>query len=248
MMAAAPALRSSRMRSHRRAHSRRRSRRREECPRRILRNRRAARRPRTRTGILEVGRRARVRDPRGVGAGRRARGRGDSPIDVGASRADPSARSPGASASRPAMPAISIGPPTAQAPPRAPAPPKAVAAAADARNSVRPTAPEMMTRGAQQQRAGFDRRYVRAPPQHRRSRGRLRVDRGGRPRRRSSHGVALTDLAEVRVALRAARGESRPSGARLHDRPALERGDDRLDRRSASRRCARCGAPRRSSS
>src|SRR5580698_8858563 len=70
------------------------------------------------------------------------------PIDVGAttqaapSRADSASRS--TSASRPAMPAISIGPPTAPSPaPNVPSPKPAVVASGDARSSVRPTAPEM---------------------------------------------------------------------------------------------------------
>jgi len=75
------------------------------------------------------------------------------PIDVGATapaasaRTDSAARSGAAAAGRPAMPAISIGPPTATAPAAAPAPAAKAAAAkpGEPRNSVRPTAPEMMT-------------------------------------------------------------------------------------------------------
>ncbi len=75
------------------------------------------------------------------------------PIDVGATapaasaRADSAARSGAAGASRPAMPAISIGPPTAAAPAAASAPAAKATAATpgEPRNSVRPTAPEMMT-------------------------------------------------------------------------------------------------------
>ncbi len=119
------------------------------------------------------------------------------PIDVGATRSDAGARAPGASASRPAMPAISIGPPTAEAPPASPAPAKA-AAPAEARNSVRPTAPEMMTAAPNSNgQASIADTFERLLSSEDLEAGFASFET---PTATStaSHGVALTDLAEVR--------------------------------------------------
>ncbi len=118
------------------------------------------------------------------------------PIDVGANPGG--ARSPGAAASRPAMPAISIGPPT-ESPAANAAPAKAAAgAAADARNSVRPTAPEMMTAGPTSNgQASIADTFERLLSTEDLEAGFASIET---PTATSaSHGVGLTDLAEVRI-------------------------------------------------
>jgi hypothetical protein len=114
------------------------------------------------------------------------------PIDVGANAAN--ARS-GAGASRPAMPAIQIPAPAAE-PPAAPAK-TTTAAQAEARNSVRPTAPDMMTAAPNSNgQASIADTFERLLSSEDLEAGFASMET---PTATSgTHGVALTDLAEVR--------------------------------------------------
>src|ERR1700722_6901386 len=130
-------------------------------------------------------------------------------------RPDAAARPGSGGASRPAMPAISIGPPTAPGMPAASAPPAgasatpakaAGAASGEARNSVRPTAPEMMgpvsngqasiadtferLLSSEDLEAGFASMEGPAP---------VPAASGTPPVAGATSGLALTDLAEVRL-------------------------------------------------
>src|SRR5580704_9686612 len=121
------------------------------------------------------------------------------PIDVGANAAaHPREESRAAStgASRPAMPAISIGPPTA-APSPSPAPAKG--AAPEARNSVRPTAPEMMTAAAPSSngQASIADTFERLLSSEDLDAGFASMERPAATP--GTHSAAMTDLAEVRL-------------------------------------------------
>ncbi len=126
------------------------------------------------------------------------------PIDVGANaanaqnqaaRTDAAARGgAGATAARPAMPAISIGPPTAPSP-SAPA----KSGAPEARNSVRPTAPEMMTSGAPSSngQASIADTFERLLSSEDLDEGFASMERPAATP--GTHSGAMTDLAEVRL-------------------------------------------------
>jgi hypothetical protein len=123
------------------------------------------------------------------------------PIDVGASagqhaRPDSASRSGATSASRPAMPAISIGPPTAAAPAPSAAPSKS--AASDGRNSVRPTAPEMMMAAPSSNgQASIADTFERLLSSEDLEAGFASMETPTATP--GAHSVAMTDLAEVRL-------------------------------------------------
>jgi hypothetical protein len=133
------------------------------------------------------------------------------PIDVGATA--PGATAPGASAradagaragsttgaSRPAMPAISIGPPTAPAAAASPPAAKAVAATPGepARNSVRPTAPEMMMAPPSNGQASIADTFERLLSTEDLDAGFASIERTSVTP--GAYSVVMSDLAEVRV-------------------------------------------------
>ena len=126
------------------------------------------------------------------------------PIDVGATAPAASARGdsggrPASAASRPAMPAISIGPPTAAAPAASPPAAKAVAAPpGEARNSVRPTAPEMMTSGPSSNgQASIADTFERLLSSEDLDAGFASMERPAATP--GAHSAAMSDLAEVRI-------------------------------------------------
>jgi len=129
------------------------------------------------------------------------------PIDVGAGshggRTESGARSGTGGASRPAMPAISIGPPTTEAAPVGATPARAaVAAPADARNSVRPTAPEMMmtapaVNGQGHGQASIADTFERLLSSEDLDAGFASMERPATST--AAHSAAMTDLAEVRL-------------------------------------------------
>ncbi len=107
------------------------------------------------------------------------------PVDVGPSSGG---------RSRPAMPAISIGPPTGPAG----APAKATQGApGEARSSVRPTAPEMMTTPSRNGQASIADTFERLLSSEDLDAGfaSIQSETGSS----GGHGVAMTDLAEVRL-------------------------------------------------
>ena len=110
-------------------------------------------------------------------------------IDIGAS---PTGKQ------RPAMPAISIGPPTtaAAAPAKAGSTPSA-APPAEVRPSVRPTAPEMMTTPPSNGQASIADTFERLLSSEDLDAGFASMERSATSP--AGHGVALTDLAEVRI-------------------------------------------------
>jgi hypothetical protein len=125
------------------------------------------------------------------------------PIDVGVTAASPPARADAgprpqpAGAGRPAMPAISIGPPTAASPPvGVAAAAKAVAATpGDPRNSVRPTAPEMMT--ASNGQASIADTFERLLSSEDLDAGFASMEKAGTTP--GAYSVVMSDLAEVRA-------------------------------------------------
>ena len=140
------------------------------------------------------------------------------PIDVGASPqggaarvatpregADANSRSAPAAAGRPAMPAISIGPPTVPGMPATnptPArPPAAAAAPVEARNSVRPTAPEMMVPAPTSNgQASIADTFERLLSSEDLEAGFASIERiSTTPGSPGTHVPAITDLAEVRL-------------------------------------------------
>jgi hypothetical protein len=127
------------------------------------------------------------------------------PIDVGTTspgghaRAEAGARPQPAGASRPAMPAISIGPPTAAAPAASAASAKTVAAAAgEARSSNRPTAPEMMVSAASSNgQASIADTFERLLSSEDLDAGFASMERTAATP--GAYSVVMSDLAEVRV-------------------------------------------------
>jgi len=115
-------------------------------------------------------------------------------IDIGAT---PAARS------RPAMPAISIGPPTSPAAPGK-ATPAPAAPPAEARPSVRPTAPEMIASPASNGQASIADTFERLLSSEDLEAGFASIERSSTSMAAhtgslASHSAAMTDLAEVRL-------------------------------------------------